>query len=190
MTDEDYEILPHKLLADLRDEVDALKKKLSQPDSKMNELILEIETLKDGLSELNEVFRRTLEQVKGEDNVLKDIRMIVTQNETIAKGMIAISDKLEDFMSRQGSTMMPRAAPLAAAQSSFQQSMAPPPFQHTMGLPPLGGQRMAPYPRMPNTETSPSISTEPFSPANTAEEMDFPPPPPSSRSGKKLSLFR
>ena len=44
MADEEYEILPHQLLSDLKYDVEALKKKLSQPDAKANELILEIES--------------------------------------------------------------------------------------------------------------------------------------------------
>ena len=40
MADTDYEILPHKLLEDLKGDVESLKNKLSKPDSKANELIL------------------------------------------------------------------------------------------------------------------------------------------------------
>ena len=40
---QEYEILPHKLISDLKYDVEALKKKLTQPDAKANELILEIE---------------------------------------------------------------------------------------------------------------------------------------------------
>ena len=58
MAEDDYEILPHQLLADLKYDIEALKKRLSQPDSKMQELILEIESLKDSIHELNTVFKR------------------------------------------------------------------------------------------------------------------------------------
>ena len=39
MAEAEYEILPHQLLSDLKYDVEALKKKLDQPDSKANELI-------------------------------------------------------------------------------------------------------------------------------------------------------
>ncbi len=134
MANEEYELLPHKLLSDLKFDVEALKKKLTQPDTKMNELILEIESMKDAIHELNVVFEKALEQTKGEDpvqnmNALNQrLETVVTQNETIAKGMIAISDKLEGFMARQRSTQ-------------------PLPVQHSMG-PPVSAGRMAPRPEM------------------------------------------
>ncbi len=101
-----YEILPHQLIEDLKYDVESLKKKLSEPDAKTNELILEIETLKDSIHDLNGIFKQALEETKEED-IYKSIATlnqriddVVSQNETIAKGMIAISDKLEEFMSK------------------------------------------------------------------------------------------
>ena len=67
MANEDYEILPHQLLSDLKGDVEALKKKLSRPDSKANELILEIESMKDSVHDLNELFNKALEDQKEED---------------------------------------------------------------------------------------------------------------------------
>lgn len=174
-TDEDYEILPHQLLADLKSEVEALKKKLTQPDAKANELILEIESLKDSIHELNTVFQKALEQSKEED-LAKVIRIIsqkldtaVTQNETIAKGMVAISDKLEDFMASQGQM---RAGPIPVPMG------AP---QHSMGAPQMLGSRMAP----PLQMESPFSESDYSSPIGT-ETVPPPPPPPGSAGKKKL----
>ena len=61
MADDEYEILPHQLLQDLKYDVEALKKKLTQPDTKSNELILEIESLKDSVHDLNDIFKKALE---------------------------------------------------------------------------------------------------------------------------------
>ena len=162
---EDYEILPHQLLSDLKNEIEALKKKLLQPDAKMEELILEMESLKDSLHELQMVFQKALEEMKEEDltTLLKatndKLTTVVSQNETIAKGMIAISDKLEDFMQKQV------AAPLA--------SSLPPPvmaMRHTMGMPPMSGPgRVAP-------------------PLETQNDFDLPPPPPGGPR-KRVGLF-
>ena len=63
MAEEEYEILPHQLLSDLKYDVEALKKKLTQPDNKINELILEIESLKDSIHELNIVFEKALQEL-------------------------------------------------------------------------------------------------------------------------------
>ena len=102
---EDYDILPHKLMQDLQTDVELLKKKLTEPETKMNELILEIETLKDSIHELTTVFDKALSDTKDEDvyatitQLNNRLDSVITQNETIAKGMIAISDKVEDVVS-------------------------------------------------------------------------------------------
>ncbi len=175
-TDEEDENLPRQLLADLKSEVEALKKKLTQPDVKANELILEIESLKDSIHELNTVFQKALEQTKEEDlsKVIKIINQkldtVATQNETIAKGMIAISDKLEDFMANQG--QMNATAPRGGMTQ---------PIQHIMGAPQMPGARMAPPLQM---EPSPFPESEYPSPIRT--DALPPPPPPGAGSKKRL----
>ena len=174
MTNEDYEILPHKLLSDLKFEVEALKKKLTRPDAKANELILEIESMKDSVHELNVVFEKAMDEMKDEDasKTLKQIKeklsTVVTQNETIARGMIAISDKLEEFMKRNTSK------PATPTPVYSQQTQS---IQHTMGPPSPGPSRVAPTP-MP---VAPSMSSN-----------DNFPPPPKMPVGKKrkLGLFK
>lgn len=182
MADEDYEILPHQLLADLKYEVEALKKKLTQPDAKVNELILEIESLKDSIHELNVVFEKALQETKEED-ISKIIRTInermeavVSQNETIAKGMIAISDKLDDFMQKQsGKTEMQRPG---IAPGGFM--MSPPPLS-----PSLYGQErtMAPRP-----ESAPFTPPSSFDSSPSFGKM--PPPPPPSSKKMRTGLFK
>ena len=148
MADE-YEILPHQLLQDLKFEVEALKKKLLQPDAKSSELILEIESLKDSLHDLQELFRKALEENKGDDlgmvvKVLREkVEAVISQNETIAKALLAISDRLDEVVTKQ--VLRPVVAPA----------------QHVMGMPEMPGPaRMAPRPQFSNS-------------------MDIPPPPPS-----------
>jgi hypothetical protein len=136
---DDYEIIPHKLLSDLKYDVEALQKKLTQPDSKAEELLLELEQVKTATHDLTTVFTKALEEVKEEgdlpkklDIITEKLEAVISQNETIAKGMIAISDKVEDFISHAGGpapTPQPRG----------------PPVQHNMGLPPSMG-KVAPFP--------------------------------------------
>lgn len=174
--DDEYEILPHQLLSDLKSEVEALKKKLTQPDTKMNELILEIESLKDSVHELTVIFQRALEEAKQEGDITKVVQQltgriddVVRQNETIAKGMIAISDKLEDFMSKQSSSIAPPLGMMPRPAS----------MQHTMGMPPMLG-RAAPMP--PSMDAS-------FM-GSPGDDLDLPPPPPKNIAGKKkVGLF-
>jgi len=176
MADDDYEILPHQLLADLRYDVEALKKKLSEPDSKINELILEIESMKDAVHELTSLFQKVLEEAKEEDPS-KLLRSVVSQNETIARGMIAISDKLEDFMSKQSaseSTVRPALPPSLPPQPAMN-------VQHSMGLPQFG---MGPERVAPRSFMEPSMQP------SQAAPFDFPPPPPSAGNKKRVGVFR
>ncbi|HLD00281.1 MAG TPA: hypothetical protein VJC39_00895 [Candidatus Nanoarchaeia archaeon] len=162
MASEEYEILPHKLLEDLKYDVEALKKKLNEPDQKINELILEIEELKDSMHELTVVFKKALESLKSDDptRLLQDV---INQNKVIAKGMITISDKLEDFMSKNESMK-----PVMGVYN-------PPPIKHNLGMPqPPPMERMAPYPTMPGI----------------APRLDIPPPPPWMGDKKRMGLFK
>ena len=168
--EQEYEILPHKLLADLKYDVEALKKKLTQPDAKANELILEIESLKDSIHELTTIFQKSLEEIQGEGDVTKTmgdlnqrLDKVVSQNETIAKGMVAISDKLENFM--RGNTT--RQA--VSAQTNQ--------VQHTMGMPSMPGPgRVAPRPAVPAPSQPPTPS--------------MPPMPPPPMRPKKQGIFK
>ncbi len=130
---EDYEILPHQLLSDLKYDVESLKKKLMEPDAKSNELILEIESLRESIHELTSIFKRTLEDVKKDDTEKKvkalndKIKMVVSQNETIARGMVAISDKLENFMKTSSGIPPPPSIPKTKPQILSQSNNFPPP---------------------------------------------------------------
>ena len=118
---EDYEVIPHKLLNDLKYDVEALQKKLTAPDSKAQELILEIESLKESINELHGVFNKALDEMKEEDiyaTLNKRLDSVVKQNETIAHGMVAIAEKLDNFI--QNNNPMPKVTATA---------------QHTMGMP-------------------------------------------------------
>ena len=179
MNNEEYEVLPHQLLTDLRYDVEALKKKLSAPDTKINEALLEMESLKDSLHDLTTIFQKALETSKDEDPAQKIqklqevIEEVVNQNETIAKGMIAISEKLENFMNAQSITQGTK--PTITATSLASGSM--PPLQHTMGLPSLPGSRIAP---LPTAEGN-------FPPSMSAvSDMDLPPPPPRMKGKRSL----
>jgi len=183
--DEDYEILPHQLLNDLKEEVEGLKKKLTQPDSKINELILEIESIKDSIHDLNTVFQQALKETTEED-VTKNIKdlndklaEVIAQNETIAKGMLAIADKVDDFISKQTVAPEPeQPAALASAPTMVG------PIRHDMGMPQMGEMgRNAPLPVMSGYPPSENFESGP--------DISFPPPPPSMGvPPKRKGLFK
>ncbi len=177
-----YEILPQDILDTLRYDIEALKKKLDEPQSKTNELILEIESLKDSIHDLNDVFKKALHETAEED-VYKTLKVIseridavVTQNETIAKGMIAISDKVDDFVSSQNNK--PASAPavnLGGPAGSMGSAAAP-----------MGAPRNLP-PQMSAIQGSgrPAVPMSGMG----ARPGGVPPPPPSMGGAKKRSFF-
>ncbi len=168
------EELPIHLLEELKDEMEALKKKLLQPEAKAQELILEIESLKDSIHELSTIFQKALQEAKEEDGttllrtINERMEAVVSQNETIAKGMIAISDKVEDFISKARLVQLPPMMPTALPSSPL-----------TMGVPPLRGARTAPYPEAPLLAGSPELG----------EDFEMPPPPPGPGK-KRIGLFK
>ena len=189
MDEADYELLPHQVLSDLKQDIDALKKRLSQPDAKLNELMLEMESLKDNIHELNAIFQKVLDGTKTEDpsktlrTAVEKLDAIVSQNETIARGMIAISDKVGDFMAKQG-----------VGGVSIPRSSSPYPVQHTMGGPAMPS-RVAPRPSMPAERAgSPMMPTmqgsQQSSSSSPLDDFDLPPPPPNPAAKKRVGIFR
>jgi len=146
MADE-YEIFPHKILEDLKYDVEALKKKLTEPDTTAQELVAEMEDLKTTIKELNNVFKDALQDIKEEDSakllfsLQNKIEAVTTQNETIARGMVAISDKLEEFMEshKKVSGRLPANSPLRSSRIT-------PPVVGGLPPTPSGSSRMAPPP--------------------------------------------
>lgn len=189
---DEYEILPHQLLADLKGEVEALKKKLTQPDSKINELILEIESMKDSIHELNTIFQQALQDTKTEDvtknitDINSKLSDVIAQNETIAKGMIAVADKVDDFISKQSSgSSSPASSTVVAPPLASPPTMGP---RMDFGAPSFGGPgRMAPPPM--EAPAFPSFSGGGNFGGAPGGDFSFPPPPPSP-GGKRKGLFR
>jgi len=192
MEQQDYEILPHQLLSDLKYDVEALKKKLSQPDTKMQELILEIESMKDSIHELNTIFKQVIEETKTEDphqdikTMREKMETVLSQNETIARGMVAISDKLEDFMGH--SKPVPTNQPPGLAKGIVAES---PTIAPSAG-PTMSGQHTMGPPQMPGSRVAPSVGINEQPPNLGEPSMDFPPPPPGNGGAKKkrVGLFK
>jgi len=170
---DDYELFPQKMIEELKYDIEALKKKLMAPDKVAEELMAEIADLREEIKELHNIFQETLADIKEEDSgkLLKimetKIETVNTQNETIARGMVAISDKLEDFMTKnQGPTRMM-------------------PVQHT-AIPPLDRQGMsgsvAPRTQAPLPPGYAGGPTVPPPGMNVPRQgMNAPPPAPKPR---------
>lgn len=146
MNDE-YEIFPHKLLEDLKYDVEALKKKLAEPETAAQEVIAEMEDLKSTIKELNNIFKEALREVKEEDTskllaaLLNKIGAVTAQNETIARGMVAIADKLEDFMRRYPAAPLLKAPAPLIPKAPMSPRIPPPPLPKIPSPPGTGIKR-------------------------------------------------
>lgn len=174
MKNDEYELLPQKLIEDLKYDVEALKQKLSEPEAAGQELLAEIEDLRTSLKELNNVFREALQDIKEEDSakllltLQNKVETVLSQNETIARGMVAISDKLEDFMKKYSSpSFPPKTSPLSPPPVPPPGLLSPESFS-SPPPPPFGPSRFAPPPF-----SSPSPGLPPV------------PPPPRIKSERK-----
>ena len=178
MNNDEYEIFPHKVLEDLKYDVEALKKKLAEPETATQELIAEIEDLKSTIKELNNIFKEALQDIKEEDSVKllaslqNKIEAVTRQNETIARGMVAISDKLEDFMKKYLTSSLPKARGSLPSGGGISR-VAPP-----LGAPP------SPPPPMP--PPGPGMSP-PFPPPRPSVPPKAPSPP---EKPKKRGIFK
>ncbi len=174
--DENWEIIPHKILADLRDEVQALKDKLSKPEEPQKELLASIAGLQKSIAQLQGVFQGALQEMKTEEDsahegkahqdILARLIEVSGQNTQIAKAIVAIADMVEE-MNRKMS--VPRPAPPQRMMSPPRSPPFPQPLP-AIDEPPFPEDLQQQAPRMP--------SRMPLPPRRGP---DLPPPPEKKR---------
>ena len=185
MPEEDWELIPHKVLADLKDEVHILKEKLNQPSTR-KDVVKSNDELRKSIQQMQKVFETALSRVdKDEDNdVMKRLSDIEKQNEQIAKALVTIADMVEGKSPAQ----IPRPAPLPMSTPSMSPmssspAIPPPPRLTRPILPP---KKFPPSPprRMPRADMLGSDLPPP-------PPMGLPPPPPlPGKKGLLGKLFK
>lgn len=163
------------LLTHLRHEVDDLKKKLEHPAAQTKELLLEMESLKEAIHELNAIFKKALKEAKDDDlsgslRALKeDMKTVLYRTETLAQRLGPLADV-------HRAPAPPRPGVQRPPFGQMPPSPVPGMLPHRMGAPSLPGLRMAPPPLPENSMPNPT---------GTAA-LPPPPPPPSARKERKL----
>jgi len=120
-----------QLLIKLKQEVESLKKNIADPSAKSRELMLEMESLKDSIHELNLIFQKALKETKEEDlsvmlKVMKEnLATVISQNETLARGIVALADKFDIQGGDRNKPVAPQA--FMGAPQMFRDRMAPRP---------------------------------------------------------------
>src|SRR3989338_5033311 len=101
MADDDYEIIPLKEIAALKTQLNGLQKKLANGVS--DEIVPSMDKLSGILENMLKFFEAASEGIKAgdisEDNhdIMGKLNEIITQNETIAEGIVAIADMVKEI---------------------------------------------------------------------------------------------
>ncbi len=184
MEGEEYEIIPHEVLSDLKDEVHVLKERLSRPlNEEEKELILKIHSLGEEIDELKAMINSAVKSVEGDDdssvndivNRLGDrISTLESQNEQIANALITLSQTNQKIMAKIDSLTIMFKQNNSQNQQPQQRNINPPqPQQFQMKKP---EPQNIPEPK--ERETPPSLDEE------------IPPPPKiEDVKEKKKSIF-
>ncbi len=187
MPEEEWEMVPHKILSDLKDEVQALKEKMGKPEAPAQELLDGMSNLNSSIKQLQDLFNTALASINAEEPV-KDNKSefqaihnhlsgIEKQNEQNARAVVALANILEDKKS----------------EPAIQMVTSPPPFmQQPRPMP----RQMNPQPRAPFPAPSMSMERDDFipqSPPFPSRGAPMPgggmPPPPSLSMSEKRGLF-
>lgn len=105
--DDEYEILPLKQIKELRLEVDQLKKNPLGNTNSAKDLFEAIENLTASVNFLTDILKNAVDQIKEDevdtavhiksnDNVQDKMTQLFSQNESIAKAILALSDKINE----------------------------------------------------------------------------------------------
>ena len=169
--DEPYDLMPHREIIELKNQLQKLKTEKSSSHELMNSM----NALTKSMDSMLRLFTQTAEELKideGEDNVNKKLDEIIGQNKIIADGMVTVSDTIKDFIEKQK-----EPEPIQVPQSSFQPAAPKPNFQQP-SLEPLPNESDLGLDQEPMPQQGPvAMPTVPFS------SIEEPPKP------KKKGLF-
>ena len=110
---EDYDLMPHRELMNLKRQVDEIKQNpiVNAPSGK--DLMNSVNDLNKSVGGLLELFKSATDEMRLEDKdqdlavrkidpILDKLDKVIEQNKLIAEGLVSISDMIEDFISKQG----------------------------------------------------------------------------------------
>ena len=148
---EDYDLVPHKKIIELQNEVENIKLNPLSNIAEGRDMLKSMEKLTESMNELVSLFRGAAEEMKAgkkaetaEDGSLKEtIADLIEQNSKIAKGIIAVADMVKELKEE---------GPKKFSQKSDIEPLPPipPPPGFSRPMPPqgMGGMGMPPPPGM------------------------------------------
>ena len=181
MADDDYDLLPHRQINELKKLVKDLKNKVDSASPK--ELIDSMDSLTKSIDSLMVLFKQAADEMRYEEKeemlsggsehkaINDKLDKIMEQNKIIADGMVAISDMVRDFTGKQRKQQAAQSPKPQQFQPGFQPSMRAPNFPQPNFQPQFNAP-MPPRPQMP----APGF-------------MEEPPLPDFNEEPKKRGLF-
>ncbi len=173
MKDEEYELLPHREILRLREEVDRLK--ANPVSSEAANLVTTMSKLNESISRLIHIFEvaeKELAQEYKHSKLDEKLGRVVYQNKEIAKGIIAVADLIKKRQVQPAQASVPFVSP------EPQQPMTPP------SLEPEPVQEETPAIEIPEPVTAPSMDEARMEiPLSPAEHVDTVPPLPEKKKG-------
>lgn len=149
MSEEDeYELLPHEEVEQLRKDVNHLKKNPFGEGKDSQDLIASINDLKHAVESLHALFAQANQEMVHDyhaTNLKEHFKIISQQNEHIAEGIVSVANLLAQQMA-------PPQTPVAPA---YGQPASLPDFPTPPGMPQQPTQQMAPPPMPPPTSVTP-----------------------------------
>ena len=163
--EEEYELLPHKEIEDLKEELAKLKEFEIAPSKRLQVSLLELNTK---LDKLITIFEDATHELRIEEGglsftekmkpLLEKMNKILEQNSEIASGILALADMVKEMKEEAPRPMeMPEEAPPAPIMVPRPAGMmapprqAPPVGQMPPGIPP--GAPLPPLPPLPRRRT-------------------------------------
>lgn len=198
--DEDYDILPHKEIVELKKEIEALKKNPGSKDVQNS-----IEELMHSLNKMINIFNTAVEELKLEekeesfaskklDPIAEKLDQVIEQNKQIAEAIVAVVDMIKEQQIKQELRPVPPQFPKPRPQpfspfGTFTPPNMPPPKETAQTRPspfhppPIG------FPGPEQNFGMPLINQPPFESKPGPEMPPFDIPLPQAPAPKKKGLF-
>ena len=201
-----YEIMPYKEIVALKKQIEELRLRTGDTDSK--QLLLSMANLTKSMNNMLQLFKTAAEEMKLEQReeeavakkvgpLVDKVNELMEQNKTIAEGMVAIADMVKEM--KEGKKSFSEKPEIKFNEPSFEEpelsfkpSSMPPPIQPVRFVPPRRpqGGGMPPPAMPPGGPIQPpgmpfDMGPEPFPPF----EEPFPPLGPEKKKGF-LGMFK
>lgn len=172
MADDDYDLLPHRQINELKGLVQDLKNKVDRASPK--DLIDSMDSLTKSIDSLMALFKQAADEMRYEEKeeilsggsehkaLNEKLDRILEQNKIIADGMVAVSNMVRDFAGKQIKQQAPKPQQF---QPSFQPSMRAPSFPQPSFQPqfnaPMPPRQQMPAPGFMEEPPLPDFDEEP-----------------------------